>query len=1005
MNARKKVELLFLVFFVSGFSGLIYESVWTHYVKLFLGHASYAQTLVLVVFIGGLALGAWLVSRASERMRNPLRVYALVEALTGVLGLLFHWIFTAAVDWGYASLLPNACEPSSAFCAAQWGLAALLLAPQSIMLGATFPLVTSAVLRLSNEQPGHDIASLYFLNSLGAVLGVLASAFLLIPTVGLPGTLQTAGIANVSLAIAAYFLSKQVPAALAIAEVPVPPATADRDNRRLITILLATAFLTGLSSFIYEIVWIRMLSLVLGASTHSFEIMLASFILGLALGGLWVRRVIDDVGDSVRFLAIVQLVMGVAAAATVPFYNGAFDLMAWMLSSVSRNSGGFVLFNLTSTTIALVVMLPATFCAGMTLPLITYRLLRSSSGEKALGLVYAVNTVGAIAGVIVAVHLLLGWLGLQGTLVAGAAVDVLLGVVLLLTLERRAGKGPWSAIGPALAGVVVLVAVAASFDVDPRRVASGVFRTGNARLGPGNFVVYHRDGKTATVDVVESEGTFRAIRTNGKSDASITMKAGGSPSRDEFTMALLGMLPLGHKPDAKTAAIIGFGSGMSTTVMLGSPAIQRVDTIEIEPAMIEGAKLFRPYVDRAFDDPRSRVVIDDAKSFFARGRERYDIIVSEPSNPWVSGVSSLFTEEFYRRLSTYLNEGGVLSQWLHTYEMDTQTLASIMAAVSKTFPEFVIYSSIDSDIILVARKGGPPGAFDASVMKFPGLAPLLTKLKMTEPEVVRRRAVGHWSSLQPFVATYGFTPNSDYFPLVDQRTSKTRFTQARVEELTQLQASALPLLEMFDDGVKPEVSSGEIYPVTYIDHASNDAVLIRDTILGLRKAGPAPFGSPSELNASIVRHWAMDCPADLPFERVLPIFTNLADRMNPHLPPDEAIKVWAWLDTSRCGKKLTDAQRQWMLLFGAVAMRDARQMATTGTALIEGLKNERTDATEYAFLASIAGLACQGDGARTKELLLTSYQYWLRKDARPTELRFVASQVRRGGVCPAAKPR
>ena len=124
MTSRKKVELLFLVFFVSGFSGLIYESVWTHYVKLFLGHASYAQTLVLVVFIGGLALGAWLVSRAAERLRNPLRWYAGVEAITGVLGLLFHVIFNFAVDWGYSTLLPAACEPTSSFCAAQWGLAA-----------------------------------------------------------------------------------------------------------------------------------------------------------------------------------------------------------------------------------------------------------------------------------------------------------------------------------------------------------------------------------------------------------------------------------------------------------------------------------------------------------------------------------------------------------------------------------------------------------------------------------------------------------------------------------------------------------------------------------------------------------------------------------------------------------------------------------------------------------------------------------------------------------------
>src|SRR6185436_7378958 len=217
LATRHRSDPIFVLFFVSGFSGLIYESVWSHYVKLFLGHAAYAQTLVLVVFIGGLALGAWFCARRAQSVRNPLRVYAIVEAAIGVMALVFHTIFVAAVDWGYSALLPAACEQATTFCAPQWLLAAALLAPQSILLGATFPLVCSAVLRLDAEHPGHDIAALYFLNSLGAVLGVLASAFILIPSVGLPGTLMTAGFANLLLAIAAYFLSRTVPQALVVA--------------------------------------------------------------------------------------------------------------------------------------------------------------------------------------------------------------------------------------------------------------------------------------------------------------------------------------------------------------------------------------------------------------------------------------------------------------------------------------------------------------------------------------------------------------------------------------------------------------------------------------------------------------------------------------------------------------------------------------------------------------------------------------------------------------------
>ncbi|HUL55524.1 MAG TPA: hypothetical protein VLT60_00910, partial [Usitatibacter sp.] len=592
---NRRVQSVIALFFVSGFAGLIYESVWSHYLKLFLGHAAYAQTLVLVVFIGGLALGSWLCARRA-RMGNPLRIYAIVEGAIGLIALGFHPAFVGATHWAYEVLLPSACHQESAFCAAQWGLAAALLAPQSILLGMTFPLVSSAVLRSDPGQPGLHISTLYFVNSMGAVLGVVASAFVLIPTVGLPGTLASAGVLNLFIAAVAAVLSREHPGPLAAMRPPEGEGAAVGESR-LVPILLAVACLTGLSSFIYEISWIRMLSLVLGASTHSFELMLASFILGLAIGGLWIRTRIDRLGDPVRFLALVQLVMGIAAVATVPLYNGSFDLMAWLLHALARNNSGFVLFSLSSTIISLAVMLPATICAGMTLPLITYRLLRSREGERSLGLVYAVNTLGSIIGVIVAVHLLLRPLGLHGTLVVGAAIDVALGAWLYLGARGRPSLK--AGLKPALIGLAVFALVSTAFDVDGRRSASGVFRTGAARISPEAKIVYHKDGKTATVDVLD-DGKWRAIRTNGKPDAAIAFHPDIGPSGDEVTMTLLGALPLGHKPDAKTAAVIGFGSGMSTTVLLGSPNLQRVDTVEIEPAMVEGARNFRPVVDAAY---------------------------------------------------------------------------------------------------------------------------------------------------------------------------------------------------------------------------------------------------------------------------------------------------------------------------------------------------------------------------------------------------------------------
>ncbi len=986
----RRVELVFILFLCSGFGGLIYESVWTHYLKLFLGHSAYAQTLVLVVFIGGLALGAWICARLAHRIANPLRWYAAVELLVGLIALVFHPVFIAATDWGYASLLPAACEPSQPFCAAQWALSALLLLPQSILIGATFPLVSSAVLRMDPSMPGHHIALLYFLNSLGAVFGVLASIFLLIPAFGLQGTLMFAGAANLALAVAAFILARATPPALDVARMETGPQNVDEHAARLLPLLLATAFLTGLSSFIYEIVWIRMLSLVLGASTHSFELMLASFILGLALGGLWVRRRVDAVSDPVRFLGVVQIVMGVAAAATLPVYNISFDLMAWLLSAVARNNSGFVLFNMASTAIALLVMLPATFCAGMTLPLITYRLLRSRSGERALGLVYSVNTVGAIVGVVLAVHLLMAWLGMRGALLVGAAIDVALGVVLILA-QRTRGARPQGAFWAIPAGVVALCVVGVAFDIDVRRSSSGVFRTGAARIAPGSEVIYHRDGKTATVDVLD-DGQVRAIRTNGKTDAAITMGEGREPTGDQLTMALLSVLPLAHNPGATSAAIIGFGSGMSTEIMLGSPNLERVDTVEIEPLMVEGARLFRPMVQKAFDDRRSHIVIDDAKSYFARGRSRYDIIVSEPSNPWVSGVSSLFTEQFYRRLAASLNDGGVLSQWLHTYEMDSAALASILAAVAKTFPEFVVYSSIDSDIILIARKGGPVGAVDGQVLDWTALRPTLDRLKLRDADLLRRRSLGTSYSLQTLYRSLGMPSNSDYFPIVDQRTSKTRFTQERATEMAELQASAVPMLEMLDGSFSPSGHAIDSRPWALADRAAADAWGMHGLIVhGTAPAGAPPGVDSREHAARLIAIWAASCNAAIPFNRLVPSLVTTAQVVNPHLARDAAMEVWTRIARAPCASRLTPFERAVLELFASVARRDAPQMVSLGAAVLDATAGSRSVLTEYAFIATVTGLLCQGRRSEANGVLERGTRDWLIPGSRATELRYLHS--------------
>src|SRR5581483_4396661 len=245
---------LYLVFTASGFAGLIYESIWTQYLKLFLGHAAYAQSLVLVLFMGGMAAGAALCARVSPRLRNPLLAYAAVEAAIGIAALGFHPAFVALTDWSYDALLPALASAPLAL-GAKLGVCALLVIVQCVLLGATFPLMSAALVRAAPVKAGESLAMLYFTNSAGAAAGVLASGFVLIAAVGLPGTLRIAGGLNVVIALAVALVARRERHA---------PVAATTPRERGTDLLIAVALFTGLASFVYEIGWIRMLSLVLG---------------------------------------------------------------------------------------------------------------------------------------------------------------------------------------------------------------------------------------------------------------------------------------------------------------------------------------------------------------------------------------------------------------------------------------------------------------------------------------------------------------------------------------------------------------------------------------------------------------------------------------------------------------------------------------------------------------------------------------------------------------------
>ncbi len=917
--------LLFIIFFVSGFSGLIYQSIWTHYLKLFLGHSAYAQTLVLAIFMGGMALGAWLCSRLSLRWSNLLVMYAAIEAIIGVAALLFHPLFVQVTDNAFSTVIPALDSPQQ-IQLYKWGLAALLVIPQSILLGMTFPLMSSGLIRLYPANSGGSIAMLYFTNSLGGAIGVLTSGFFIIKHLGLDGTIMLAGSINLLLALTVWWLFRQQPVST---QPEIEPSSASPAGP--LRLMLAVALLTGTASFIYEIIWIRMLSMVLGSSSNAFELMLSAFIFGLAAGGLWIYRRIDQLSDIVNFLAKVQIIMGLSALATLPLYGQTFQLMHGLMAILQRDDGGFITFNLASHAIAMLIMFPTAFCAGMTLPLITHSLIKQGTGERAIGAVYGANTLGAIIGIIVAIHVGLPYFGIKGTLLTGALIDISLG--LLLFGYCRRGMKPIRGLLLAASTLGTVIAVAFFIELSPSKMASGVYRSGTL-LANDQRVLDFRDGKTATISVTASDNGVYSIRTNGKVDASIAMREGATPVYDEITMTLIAAIPALIYADATRVANIGFGSGMTSSVLLANPKLTVLDNIEIEPAVIAAAKAFSPVNNSVFSDPRSRIHVDDAKTFFSSNSKKYDIIISEPSNPWVSGVAGLFSIEFYRNTRRHLNDGGVLAQWLQVYEFDMPLLVSTLKAVASEFRHLTVYAVDHGDLLILASDEPIPDLVGES-FSIPQLRPELERIGVESNQDLRLRWLGDRTFIEPLLDSYDTPANSDYFPFIDQNAARARFLGSDALDIFFPIDEVLPIRAILAQRELGQTTTRvSASPLATLAHAPNQATYLLARLLGQPSRAQR---STKELAASLAKadQLVRDC-------RVIPshgdkvfLMYGIAAASLAYLHPDELAQLWSAVEAIACGQDLNGYEARWLKLFKAVSRRDTADMLQLSTQLLQ----------------------------------------------------------------------
>ncbi len=403
--------------------------------------------------------------------------------------------------------------------------------------------------------------------------------------------------------------------------------------------------------------------------------------------------------------------------------------------------------------------------------------------------------MGANIGIVVAVHLGLTLLGLKWLIIAAGLIDVGLGVFLIVYTATRLRDVSLSFRAGA-AALSVLVALSLVLELSPSRLASGAYRY--ARVEAPGDVQYYRDGKTASISVINREQDLATIYTNGKPDASLRVNLDNGDRAslsDEVTMGILGSIALLVDPEISRVANIGFGSGLTSHVALASPSIEVLDSIEIEPFMVDAARLFSKRNYLAYDDERSRIHYEDAKTFFAVHQQRYDAIISVPSNPWVIGVGNLFSLEFYDHLKRYLEDDGILVQWLQLYEISLPTLMTALNALNLSFGQYDLYVSNTNDLVIVAT---PNATTDLSIKtsweRLPQtLREELELIGLSSIDDLKSRRLLNKNELAPFILATNSAVNSDYFPLLSLNAPRDRFKGAGVRELFEM--SVLGMLD------------------------------------------------------------------------------------------------------------------------------------------------------------------------------------------------------------------
>ncbi len=719
------------IFAASGAAALVYEVTWTRLLTLQLGHGVAAASTVLAAFMGGLAAGSALGGRIGACVSPPraLQIYACLELAIAFLALVLPFELRA-LDPLLTRVYADGTS-GALFALFRFGASLLLLSLPAAAMGATFPVASRWFVKQASRA-AREAGALYAANTVGAALGALLTGFVLLPAFGLSGATWIGVGLNIVAAAGAWALSTRVAPQTGSAANVKHAASVRKSLTRTQTVppqraLAAAALgLSGFASLTLQIVWTRLLALILGPTTYAFSTIVGVFIAGIAIGaGVGARLASRARQPAAGLAACLAASAGCAALAAVFIDRELLSLAAF----VAQPGVTFDQVLVRQATMAVGLLAPMTIAFGIAFPFAVALATRQDESVSAdLGVIYAVNTAGAIAGALLSGFALISWFGLHGTIRLITIVSAA-GALLVLWLGRASGRARTLGVGAALSVLAVGIWLP---DWDRLLLSSGAYKYAAALRGPdlstalkAGRLLYYREGPSGTVAVRRLTGST-SLAIDGKVDA--------SNSGDMLTQRLLAHVPLLLHENPKRVAILGLGSGVTLGSALTHP-IDAADVLEISPEVVEASRFFDTENHGALMDARSRLILGDGRSHLLLTRETYDVIVSEPSNPWMAGIASLFTREFFAAARERLAPGGLLCQWAHTYDISTHDLKSIAATFTSVFPDGTLWLIGDGDVLLIGSDAPIEGRLSgmATAWQRPRVAKDLASVGVKEP--------------------------------------------------------------------------------------------------------------------------------------------------------------------------------------------------------------------------------------------------------------------------------